>query len=77
MKIFDLLVIHISPDNVLNGLNFCIHASNMCVKDKSSQVFVLGLSFYLMPKTKKHFTHFFEYLFLNLIENDSEPIPKI
>ena len=47
---FYFLVVHISADNVLYGLIFFTHVSNIPVEGTVSQIFVLGLSFYFMAK---------------------------
>ena len=47
---FYFLVVHISADNVLFGLKMSTHVSNIHVEGPVSQIFVLDLSFYFMPK---------------------------
>ena len=47
------------------------------VEGTVSQNFVLGLSFYFMPKNGKHFIHNFEYFVLYFTEKEPGPISKI
>ena len=41
-----------------------------------SQIFVLGLSFYVMSKNGQFYDYLFEYFFLNFIKNELGPISK-
>ena len=48
---FYFLILHILTDNVLYGMNFLTHLSNIRVEGIVSQIFVSGLSFCFMKKT--------------------------
>ena len=56
---FYLLVVNISADNVLYGLNYFKLVSNIRVQGTVSQTFVLGLSSYFMLKKRVTFYIFF------------------
>ena len=47
---FYYLIVHISTNNTLRGLIFSMLVYNIHVEGTVSQIFVLGLTFYLMPK---------------------------
>ena len=47
---FYFLVVHISTNNVRYSLKFFTHVGNIRVEGTVSRIFVLGLSFYFMPK---------------------------
>ena len=52
MYFFDLncLIVHISTNNVIVGLKFCIHVGNIHVEGTVSQILFLYHSFYFMIK---------------------------
>ena len=43
-------IVHISTNNVIGGLKFCIHVVNIHVEGTVSQIFFIYLSFYFMSK---------------------------
>ena len=43
-------IVHISTNNVIGSLTFCLHISNIHVERTVSQIFVLYPSFYFMTK---------------------------
>ena len=47
---FYFLVVHISTNNALGGLFFSMLVNNIHVEGTVSQIFVLGITFYFMPK---------------------------
>ena len=55
---FYFWVVHISTDDILYGLKLFTHVSNIRVEGTVSQISILGLSFYFMPK-KGNFLHIF------------------
>ena len=59
---FYFLIAHTSTINVLDGLKFWVHISNISFEGTVSQILVLGLIFILCKKTG-----IFLYIFLNII----------
>ena len=47
---FYFLIVHISTINALGYLFFSMLVSNIHVEGTVSQIFVLGITFYFMPK---------------------------
>ena len=74
---FYFLIAHTSTINVLDGLKFWVHISNISFEGTVSQILVLGLIFYFMQKNGYLSIHFFEYYFQNFIENEPRPTSKI
>ena len=60
---FYFLIVHISTNNALDGLVFSMLVSNIHVEGTVSQIFVLDIIFYFLPKTGNFMLFFFEYLF--------------
>ena len=46
----NLSIVHISTNNVIAGLKFCIHVGNIHVEGTVSKIFSLYLSYYFMSK---------------------------
>ena len=46
------LIVHISTINALGGLIFSMLVSNIHVEGTVSQIYVLGITFYFMPKNR-------------------------
>ena len=52
-KVFDyilFLIAHISTNLVIDGLQFWMHVTNLCIKRNVSQIFVFGFSLHFMQK---------------------------
>ena len=68
MYIFNLYfsTVHISINNVISCLKFCMHVRNIAVEGTVSQIFFLSLSIYFMSKNGQlfiYFLHIFFYIF--------------
>ena len=66
--------VHISINNVISRLKFCMHVRNIAVKGTMSQNFFLSLSFYFMSKNGQLFIYFLHIFFLDFLEKKLGPI---